>query len=138
MIEFPVSGRFKFVVIRQFGNWDEARVAQGLPKERGAFSAEHDDLGEIISQTELSPKVLIKLLPVSIFTQAGPILEHTIHLQIIFLFSYRKCITYPDRVTVGEAVRISKQMVVVYLAMSNDRIILSNLNQFKSILYIIV
>jgi hypothetical protein len=41
------------------------------PEERGAFPAKHDDLGEVFSQAITSPEVLVQLLPVAVFTEAG-------------------------------------------------------------------
>ena len=83
MIEFPVSGRFKFVVIRQFGNWDEARVAQGLPKERGAFSAEHDDLGVVLTKSKASSELVVKLSPVVnvVLAKARSVLKDALNLK---------------------------------------------------------
>lgn len=107
---FPIFVRFKLVIIWHSGDRDEARVSQWLPKERWTFSAKHDHFCEIISQTILTTKMLIKLFPVSVFAKAGPISKHKLHLWMmengkanswIKIYCWPICLIFSNETTIN-------------------------------------
>jgi hypothetical protein len=78
----PALGR-RVVQFGQLIDGDEAGVAEGLPVEGAALSAQHDDLGEVLAEAVAAAQVRVQLLPVAVLAEARTVLQDVLDLGSI-------------------------------------------------------